>query len=169
LVLMVKMVLAVYRLQFDALKYKIDWMCGEHNSESLTLELLKAFPQEFIVVDNAGKKGDKAWVFLRGTVRYPISDKQSVIVALKGILGAPKLKVNQEGTSDASHSGNKPPSQPRWLLLKTLREKFQRETGVPFGDCGYGSLFGFLHKYPKHFVVETSKTAKHTKSRVRVV
>ncbi len=58
--------------------------------------------------------------------------------------------------------------EPR-LTFDVLRKKFERQCGVPFGCCGFGSLMGFLRKHPHKFRVFVSKKKKHRLSSVSLV
>lgn len=88
---------------------------------------------------------DASWVVLRSLVKYELrdaDDKDAIVKILEDILRR----------------------QP--LTIKTIRQRWHREVGIPFGSCDVGGLLKFLKSYPTVFhVTETSKK-RHKDSRV---
>jgi hypothetical protein len=95
-----------------------------------------------------GDDGANPWLFLRANVKHAITDKASVVAALRCVL-----------TEARDHR----------LTLLVLRQRFERDCGVPFGSVGCGSLTSFLKKQRSTFHVAESHKKKNIKSTVTLV
>jgi hypothetical protein len=100
--------------------------------------------------DGGGEAADGAnpWVLLRVNVKHVITDKASVVAALRAILGE---------------------ARDQRLTLLVLRQRFERDCGVPFGCAGCGSLTSFLKKQRAIFHVTEARKKKNLKSTVTLV
>jgi len=88
------------------------------------------------------------FVLLRTNVRHAITDKTSAVAALRTVIEE---------------------SRDHRLTLLVLRQRFERDCGVPFGCAGFGSLTSFLRKQRGVFHVQESRKKKTTKSAVTLV
>jgi len=85
------------------------------------------------------------------SVKYRLTDKESVLLALQSIL--------------SNACSKRKPS----ISLDALRLQFAAEAGVPFGHCNCGSLISFLQHHPQVFKVTSTKDNKHHKSQVSLL
>jgi hypothetical protein len=102
--------------------------------------------------DDDGEDGEgdgvNPWVLLRVNVKHVITDKASVVAALRAILSE---------------------ARDQRLTLLVLRQRFERDCGVPFGCAGCGSLTSFLKKQRSIFHVTEARKKKNLKSTVTLV